>query len=225
MSKSIPANAVYVYELPVRAWHWINALSVVVLSVTGWLIASPLSSTSGEASANFLMGYVRFFHFAAGYVLAIGLLARAYWALVGNEYARELFYLPVWRGDWWAGVIHELRWYLFLEKQPAKYLGHNPVARTFMFLILLPSTVVMIVTGFALYGEGAQAGSWSNDMFTSWVMPLFGSSQAVHSWHHLVFWAIVTFVILHVYAAVREELVSKQSMIGTIKDGYRVFRD
>jgi Ni,Fe-hydrogenase I cytochrome b subunit len=34
----------------------------------------------GEASDHYLMGYIRFAHFAAGYMLAVGLLGRAYWA-------------------------------------------------------------------------------------------------------------------------------------------------
>jgi len=78
----------YVYEAPVRLWHWINAACILVLAVTGYLIGSPLPSQPGEASAHFLMGYIRFAHFSAGYVFAIGILGRAYWALVGNHHAR-----------------------------------------------------------------------------------------------------------------------------------------
>src|SRR6056297_847521 len=37
-------TSVYVYEVPVRLWHWVNALAIVVLCVTGYLIAKPLPS-------------------------------------------------------------------------------------------------------------------------------------------------------------------------------------
>ena len=47
----------------------------------------------------------------------------------------------------------------------------------------------MVFTGFALYGEGTQAGSWANRLFSSWVIPLMGQSQDVHTWHHLGMWA------------------------------------
>src|SRR5512134_3742687 len=87
-------EAVYIYEAPIRIWHWINALAITVLAITGYFIGSPLPSVPGEASANFLMGYIRFVHFSAGYVLAIGLIGRLYWAVVGNHHARELFTLP-----------------------------------------------------------------------------------------------------------------------------------
>jgi Ni/Fe-hydrogenase 1 B-type cytochrome subunit len=39
---------------------------------------------SGEASDFYVMGYIRFFHFVAAYIFAIGLLGRIYWAFVGN---------------------------------------------------------------------------------------------------------------------------------------------
>ena len=60
-----PAEKVYVYEAPLRLWHWINALTLVVLCITGYLIGAPMSSVPGEASMNYEFGYVRLIHFAA----------------------------------------------------------------------------------------------------------------------------------------------------------------
>lgn len=217
-------RAVYVYEAPVRLWHWINALAITVLAVTGYFIGSPLPTQPGEASANYLMGYIRFAHFAAGYVFAIGFLGRIYWALVGNHHARQLFRLPVWSGHWWKGVIEEARWYLFLEKRPKMYIGHNPLAQFAMFWAIGVGSVFMIVTGFALYSEGAGLGSWQDRLF-GWVIPVFGQSQDVHTWHHLGAWAIVLFVMVHVYAAVREDIMSRQSIVSTMISGVRTFKD
>jgi Ni/Fe-hydrogenase 1 B-type cytochrome subunit len=82
----------------------------------------------------------------------------------------------------------------------------------------------MIVTGFALYGEGAQMGSWQERMF-GWVIPLFGQSQDVHTWHHLGLWGMVMFVTVHVYAAVREDIMGRSSIISTMISGRRAFKD
>ena len=68
---------------------------MVVLAVTGYFIGLPLPTQPGEASANFLMGYIRFAHFAAAYIFAIGLAARIYWAFVGNHHAKQIFKLPI----------------------------------------------------------------------------------------------------------------------------------
>ena len=32
---------VYVWELPVRIYHWVNALCIAILCVTGFIIADP----------------------------------------------------------------------------------------------------------------------------------------------------------------------------------------
>jgi len=84
-------TAVYVYEAPVRLWHWVTVFSVLTLCVTGYFIGSPLPTMPGEASDNYLMGYIRFAHFTAGYIVAIAFVGRIYWALVGNKHSRELF--------------------------------------------------------------------------------------------------------------------------------------
>ena len=217
--------AVYVYEAPVRLWHWINALCVIVLCVTGYFIGSPLPTMPGEASDHFLMGYIRFAHFSAGYVLAIGFLYRIFWAFMGNHHARQLFILPITNRHWWKGVLHEAKWYAFLTKEPHKYIGHNPLALLFMHVMLVWGTVFMIFTGFALYGEGTGMGSWQYEWFSSWIIPLFGQSQDVHTWHHLVMWVIICFIIIHVYVSIREDIMSRQSMISTMVSGWRTFKD
>lgn len=217
-------KSVYVYEAPVRIWHWINVLAIVVLCVTGYFIGQPLPTQPGEASANYLMGYIRFAHFAAGYIMAVGLLGRAYWALVGNHHARELFWVPLLRGAYWREVFRMVRWYLFLIPRPNQYVGHNPLARLAMFFGYLMLSLFMIVTGFALYGEGAQMGSWQERLF-GWVIPLFGQSQDLHTWHRLGMWAMVMFIALHVYAAIREDIMGRQSIVSTMISGHRTFKD
>lgn len=217
-------RAVYVYEAPVRLWHWVNALAITVLAVTGYFIGSPLPTQPGEASANFLMGYIRFTHFAAGYVLAIGLLGRVYWAIVGNHHARELFSVPLLQRAYWVDMLAMLQWYAFLRDRPNRYVGHNPLARFAMVFVFLTTAVFMVVTGFAMYGEGLQAGSWADRLF-GWVIPMLGQSQDVHTWHHVGLWVMVLFVILHVYAAIREDIMGRQSVVSTMISGFRTFKD
>ena len=37
----------YVFEAPVRIWHWLTVLCMAVLMVTGYFIGKPLPSVSG----------------------------------------------------------------------------------------------------------------------------------------------------------------------------------
>ncbi|TIU25555.1 MAG: DUF4405 domain-containing protein, partial [Mesorhizobium sp.] len=114
-------------------------------------------------------------------------------------------------GRFWRELWHEVLWYAMLVKEPMKYSGHNPLATLAMHILFVWFAIFMIVTGLALYGEGEGMGSWQYSLFTSWVIPLFGQSQDVHTWHHLGMWVIICFVIVHVYAAVREDIMSRQS--------------
>ena len=217
-------TAVYVYEAPVRLWHWVTVFSVLVLCVSGYFIGSPLPTMPGEAIDNYLMGYIRFAHFTAGYIVAIAFIGRIYWAMVGNSHARELFFPKLATRKWWREAIHEVRWYLFLEKTPKKYIGHNPLGQLAMFFFFVLGMIFMIITGFALYGEGLGQDSWADVVF-GWVIPAMGQSQDVHTWHHLGMWYLITFIMIHVYVAVREDIMSRQSLISTMIGGWRMFKD
>ncbi|MEX5726955.1 Ni/Fe-hydrogenase 1 B-type cytochrome subunit [Rhodovulum iodosum] len=217
--------AVYVYEVPVRVWHWVNALAITVLIVTGYLIGSPPPTVEiSEATNQFVFGYIRFAHFAAAMVMTVAFIARIYWAFVGNRHARQLFYIPFWRLRWWKELIFEARWYAFLEKEPKKYIGHNPLAHFAMFFFITLGMTFMIFTGFALYAEGAGQGSIYDQLF-GWVIGLAGNTQRLHTLHHLGMWAIALFAVIHIYAAIREDIMSRQSMITTIISGWRTFKD
>ena len=62
-AQPIPYRRVYVWEFPVRLYHWVNAACVVALGVTGYLIGNPLAiSYSSEAYQQYWFGWVRFIH-------------------------------------------------------------------------------------------------------------------------------------------------------------------
>ena len=105
-----------------------------------------------------------------------------------------------------------------------KYVGHNPLAQTAMFAMYTLMSAFMIVTGFALYSEGEGADSWEAKLF-GWVFYIWPNSQEVHTWHHLGMYVIVTFIIIHIYAAVREDIMSRQSIISSMISGERHFKD
>jgi Ni/Fe-hydrogenase 1 B-type cytochrome subunit len=215
---------VYVFEAPVRIWHWVHTISILVLCVTGYFIAYPLPSIGGEASDHFLMGTFREIHFIAGYVFAIAFLVRIYWAFVGNRFARELFVLPIHKKEWWGDLIHEIKYYTFLTRKSHKILGHNPLAQSAMFFFNVIVVLFLIVTGFALYGEGLGQGSWADRLF-GWTIPLLGGSLNTKMWHLTAMWILIVFVIIHVYMAIRADIMSRESSVSTIMGGWRMYKD
>jgi len=217
-------KAVYVFEAPVRIWHWVHALSIGVLCITGYFIANPLPALQGEASDHFLMGTIREIHFIAAYVFAIGFAVRIYWAIVGNKYARELFLPQVWRPAWWKGLGHELKYYAFLTRKSHKIMGHNPLAQMAMWLFNVVLVLFLIFTGFALYGEGLGLGSWADRWF-GWVIPALGGSMETKMWHLLGMWVMLVFVVIHIYMAIRADIMDRESSVSTIMGGWRMFKD
>src|SRR5579859_2797286 len=100
---AVPAvyRRVYVWELPVRLYHWLNALCVVALIATGWLIGHPVSlSYSNEAYQQYWFGWIRFVHFVTAFAFFFNFLFRIYWGFAGNKYARWTNFIPF-KGEQW----------------------------------------------------------------------------------------------------------------------------
>ena len=213
---------VYVYDAATRIWHWVTALCIVVLGVTGYFIGSPPPSVGGEAYQHFLFGYIRMTHFIAGMILGVAFLMRIYRVFVGGPHARQIFYVPFWNLHWWKDLFGEVRWYLFMGK-PKEYIGHNPLAHFAMFAMFVLPTIVLLLTGFALYAEDAGVQSIWYRLF-GWVFVVIGDSFAVHTWHNVAMWIVIIFSMVHMYMAIREDMTHRQTAVSAMVSGWRFFR-
>jgi Ni/Fe-hydrogenase 1 B-type cytochrome subunit len=54
------------------------------------------------------------------------------------------------------------------------------------------------------------------------VLPLLGSSQNAHTLHHLGMWYLVCFVLIHLYMAIREDILSGETIVSTMVNGWRI---
>ena len=212
---------VYLWEWPIRAMHWAAAVSIVVLVVTGFYIAKPYFITGGEASAHYLMGWMRFLHFAAAGVFVATAIIRVYWLFAGNQFERWRALFPVWRQDW-VNLVQQAKFYLMIQPEKAPhYLGHNPLQQlSYTGLYLLAGA--QVVTGFAMYGQSRPGGLWYT--LFGWVVPLLGGIQVVHFVHHVLMWAFLIFIPIHVYLALRADLLERTGTISSIISGGRFVR-
>lgn len=218
-----PLEDVYVYEAPVRLWHWVTMLCIIALGVTGYFIGSPPPAIGGEAYDHFLFGWIRMIHETAGVILVVALLVRIYWAVMGNHHARSIFYVPLWSGEWWKGLIDQCLYYLFLKRESQLWVGHNPIAQAAMFFMFTLGALFLCVTGLALFAEQWGWGtSWM--MWFGWVFVLFGDPQMVRTLHHLAMWYMVLFAFIHTYMVFREDIMSGETVIGTMINGIRMFK-
>ena len=210
---------VYVWEFPVRLFHWVNVLCLFTLAGTGLLIGSPLAlMNSGEAWASYWFGWLRFIHFTAAYLLLANLLFRLYWAWAGNSYARWNEYLPV-TGRAWRDLVKTLRVYFWIDRwTQSANAGHNRL-QGLTYLILALLTLFMVFTGFGMYS--AMSAAWIPKLF-AWVVPLMGGDLVVRRWHHMALWVFVVFLVIHIYMSSLEDRQDRQGTVSSIITGWKV---
>ena len=212
---------VYLWEWPIRAMHWAAAISIVVLVATGFYIGKPYFVTSGEASSHYLMGWMRFLHFAAAGVFVATAIVRLYWLFAGNQFERWRALFPVRRQDW-INFFKQIKFYLMIRPEEApQYLGHNPMQQL-SYTAIYGIALVQVVTGFAMYGQ-SRPGGFFYRVF-GWVVPLLGGIQVLHFVHHVFTWAFLIFVPIHIYLALRSDLLERTGTISSIVSGGRFVR-
>jgi Ni/Fe-hydrogenase 1 B-type cytochrome subunit len=211
---------VYVWQWPVRIFHWITALSVLTLFVSGWLIWNPVLVSNGEAVDHFVMGRVREVHLVSAMAFSVAFVWRLVWYFLGNRHARSGIPM-VWRRDWWKNLLRQASDYLKLEAGHP-HLGHNALAGLSYAIFPVGLGAAQIVTGFALYGQ-ANPGGLSDRLF-GWVIPLLGSGMQTTAWHHLFAWGFVVFVILHVYILYIDARQYRNGLIVSMITGFKFRR-
>ncbi len=209
---------VFVWEFPVRLFHWLNALAIVVLIVTGYLIGNPPAMlSSSEASFRYLFGTIRFIHFVAAYVFVFNWLFRIYWAFVGNKYANWRNFIPTSR-RYFKEIVSVLRIDILLAKSKEHMsVGHNALAGFIYFMFFL-ACLLAAITGFGLY---AQMSDWWFPELFAWVAPVFGGDFELRNIHHSLMWFFVIFTIIHVYLVFYHDYVEGRGEISSMGGGWK----
>ncbi len=213
---------VYVWEWPVRMYHWVNAICVALLMATGFIIGRPFSlGASAEAYQQYWFGVVRFIHFVSAFVFFFNFLVRIYWGFMGNQYARWTNFIPHKELQ-----IREMGEVVKVDVLQTKlrgslFLGHNALAGLMYFLSFL-AFLFQSLTGFALYS------SMSKSVFPrlfAWIVPVMGGDFAVRQWHHAFMWFFVLFVIVHVYLVFYHDYIEGRGTTSSMVGGWKFERE
>lgn len=209
---------VYVWQLPVRFYHWINALVVSSLAITGYLIGAPLAIKSGsEASFSYWFGTVRFIHFLSAFVFFFNFIFRLYWGFVGNRFANWRNFIPTTKKQY-AEILDVLRVDILQASiKPLESIGHNTLAGVTYFVTFL-AFLFQCVTGFGMYA--AMSDSTLPRLF-SWIVPLMGGDFAVRQWHHVMMWLFIVFTMIHVYLVFYHDYVEGRGVTSSMVGGWK----
>jgi Ni/Fe-hydrogenase 1 B-type cytochrome subunit len=218
MVKTTTIQRVFVWQLPVRFYHWINFVCVAILCVTGWMIGRPYSPIWGlEASFSYWFGTVRFLHFLAAFVFFFNFVFRIYWGFVGNEYADWRNFIPH-RRKQLREVIEVLKVDILQAKaEPMESIGHNALAGWTYFLSFL-AFVFQCATGFGMYAAMSDAAL---PRLFAWIVPIMGGDFAVRQWHHFMMWFFVIFSMVHVYLVFYHDYVEGRGVASSMIGGWK----
>jgi Ni/Fe-hydrogenase 1 B-type cytochrome subunit len=242
MTEQAPDNALPEYreylawDAPTRWFHWINVLAVLGLIATGLAVLND-DALGLSASGKILLKSI---HVSFGYVMAINLLWRFIWAFYGNHYSRWRSILP---GG--PGYLASLRAYAasFLSGEPQQFVGHNPLARIGVSLLLL-LLLVQVTTGLVIAGTDLfwpPFGHW----FAQWVaapgidpatvqagvmgMVDKASYQGMRAFrgpfvqvHEFAFYALAIAIVFHLIAVVFTELHEGGSITSAMFTGRKI---
>lgn len=207
--------AVKVWQPCIRVLHWTLVASVVLLSVTGLYIGNPVLDAGPRWS---LMTLARTTHLFFAWVFIAVLIARMFLAFTGNPWARWDQLVP-WHRERRQQLWRTLRYYLFLDSEPAPVVGHNPLAGL-AYLGLFAVLITQALSGIALMASQDNMGGWQAALtgwFSAWLPLPLGRFV-----HHLLMWVIWTFVITHVYAATLADRVERGGEISSIVGGWKL---
>lgn len=180
-------NTVPVWDIFVRFFHWSLVLAFIVAYATE--------------------DDVLFLHVWAGYFVAILLLSRIIWGLIGSKYARFT--------DFVTSPRKAVR-YVFdaLCLRARRYIGHNP-AGGLMIITLIGSLALTVISGMAIYAVAEHAGP---------LAPVFtGSGETLEEFleeTHEFFANFALFLVfIHIVGVVLESLIHRENLVVAMING------
>jgi Ni/Fe-hydrogenase b-type cytochrome subunit len=207
--KPDPGELIFRHRLSTRLWHWLNAVTVLVMIGSGLMIFNAHPRLYwGEYGANFDHAWLalprfpgwmtlpsryslsgaRHWHLFFALVLGFGLLAYLVVSLANRHIARDLRIraAELAPAHLWADARAHLALRFHDPANPRAYNIFQKLAYVGVIFVLIP---LVIVSGLAL-SPGMDA-SWP------WLTAMFGGRQSARSVHFIAMAAIVLFLLVH----------------------------
>jgi Ni/Fe-hydrogenase b-type cytochrome subunit len=177
---------VYMYSFYERLWHWLQAITILLLLATGIIIHRP------DTLGNLDLGLVVPLHNVMAFILVANAAFSAFYHFASGEIRQ---YLPEPHG-YFTQAFTQLDYYargMFrgephpFQKTPDHKL--NPMQQATYLVILNVLLPLQILTGIVMWG----AQSWPG------VAAALGGLAWLAPFHTLIAWLFASFVVLHIY--------------------------
>ena len=202
------------HALSTRIWHWINAVSLIILFMSGLNISNAHRylywGNTGSDPAYAWLNVIRFpewatipgrydlaeardWHNLAAWPFALALLFMWTAMLINRHFAQDI---KTSRTEWapraiWDDIVQHAKLNFSHEGKTGKYSFLQKLTYGIVLGVMLP---LMIFTGLAISPGFEPAAPWLVD--------LFGGRQSARSVHFITAFALCAFFILHVVLVV-----------------------
>jgi thiosulfate reductase cytochrome b subunit len=187
-SHSTRAPAKVIQPAWVRIMHWINALAMILMIMSGWQIynASPLFDFrfSHAITLGGWLGGALLWHFAAMWLLMLNGLAYLITGLATGRFRKKL--LPITP----SGVILDVRAALTFNLAHDDLSKYNYVQKL-LYAGIIAVGIVIVLSGLSIW----------KPVQLQWLTALFGGYDVARYVHFICMSAIVLFLIVHVLLA------------------------
>ncbi|MET0180062.1 MAG: cytochrome b/b6 domain-containing protein [Novosphingobium sp.] len=202
------------HALSTRLWHWLNALCLAVLFMSGLGISNAhpqlywgewgfdprtawlrLPEFPGWATipGYYSLAEARLWHFLAAWPFALGFALFLVAALLRGHWRDFVLSRNELR---WAAVRDDLKAHLRLDFS-AHGRRFNLLQKILYIAVLFVGLPLMILTGLTL--SPAMDSAWP------WLLDLFGGRQSARSIHFVVAWGLLGFFVLHILAVLLDD--------------------
>ena len=187
--RAIPATARVIQPAWVRAVHWINAVAMILMVMSGWQIynASPLFNFlkfSKTITLGDWLGGALLWHFAAMWILMVNGLVYVTLGLATGRFRRKLVPISP------SGVITDARAALTGRLSHADLSKYNSVQKL-LYAGIIVVGVVIVLSGLSIW----------KPVQLQWLTALFGGYDIARYVHFTAMAAIVAFFVVHVVMA------------------------
>ena len=183
VARPTPVSPVVIHPLVVRVTHWLNAVAIVCLVMSGWKIynASPLFGFSfpGWATLGGWLGGAIAWHLAAMWLLVANGLVYLGYGLAGRHFMRS--FLPIGPREVWRDLKEALTFRLVHK------LGAYNAVQRLLYVVVVLLVVTAAVSGFGL---------WKPVQFQG-LVGLLGGYELVRRIHFVAMAGIVGFTVIH----------------------------
>ena len=187
--RTAPTTAKVIQPAWVRTVHWINAVAIILMIMSGWQIynASPLFNFKFSSSITLggWLGGALLWHFAAMWLLTVNGLVYVIVGFATGRFKSKL--LPITPG----GVISDTK-AAFTGKLSHDDLSKYNQVQKLLYAGIIIVGVVIVLSGLSIW----------KPVQLQWLAALFGGYEIARYVHFFCMSAIVAFLVIHIALAV-----------------------